>query len=100
MLRSFRPAQSEFHTRPRDIMTCLARRALIKSHRNLSAERRLDFHRNLWRQKTERAVDVRTKLSAFFRDLSQCTQTPHLKSAGVGKHRAIPADGLVQTAAR
>src|SRR2546426_12378582 len=81
-------------------MRCFSGRAFIKSHCDLSAQRGLDVHRNFRRQKTKRAIDMRTKLRSLFSDLAQRSQTPNLKPAGICKHRALPANELVQASAR
>ena len=44
------------------------------------------------------AIQMAVKGDAFFCDLSQLSQTEHLKSAAVGKDRALPAGKFVQAA--
>src|SRR4029450_9002688 len=45
-----------------------------------------------------RAVDGRAELDAGFGDLSELRETEHLKSAGVGQDRAVPAHEAVESA--
>src|SRR5689334_20786249 len=68
LFRSPGPTQRQLHAALRLFMRRFTRRTFIESHRDLCAEDRLYFHRNLWRQETQRAIDVRTKLSPFFSD--------------------------------
>src|SRR6266571_3514129 len=81
--RTFRPTQGQFHAASRFGARGLARRALVEGHCDLCAERRLHFHRNFRRKKAERTIDMRTKLSPFFSNLSELAETPYLKPAGI-----------------
>src|SRR5687768_1390606 len=99
-LRSLRPAQRQLHATSRRVMIDLSRWTLVEGHCDLGAESCLHFHRNFGREKTKRAVDVRAKLSSLLADFADICETPNLKPARVGEHRPLPADEVVQTAAR
>src|SRR6185503_14935136 len=82
--RAFRPASGEIHAALGFFVASFTGRALVENHHDVGAERGLDFHRDLRRQETERAVDVRAKVCAFFGDLAERAKTPDLKTAGIG----------------
>ena len=71
---------------------------LVERHRNVRAEVGLDAHALLRSHENLAAVNVRVKGYAFLLDLAQGRQRKHLKAAGVGQHRTVPAHEFVQTA--
>src|SRR2546423_1393392 len=97
--RSLTPTQRQFHALARGFRLDLSRWAFVKGHCDFSAKNGLHFHRNLRREKTERAVDMRTELGSFFGDSPNFGETPNLKSTRIGQHRSAPTDEFVQTAA-
>ena len=56
------------------------------------------MHGLLRRQEAAVAVHGGPELHAFLGDLAQRPQTPHLKAAGIGKDRPVPAHEPVQPA--
>src|SRR5262249_3029469 len=83
--RAARPTRGQLHAALRLFVTRVAARALVEDHHDVRTERRLHFHRDFRRQETQRTVDVRPKLRAFFADLAQRAQAPDLEPAGVGE---------------
>src|SRR5688572_15695445 len=99
LLRSLRPTQRQIHAASGRVMIDLSRWTLVERHGDLGPERGLHFHRDFGREKTKRTVDVRAKLSSRLGDFADFCETPNLKAARVGEHRALPADEVVQAAA-
>jgi len=80
------------------IMRDAVRRTLIKRHRDINAEPRLNVDRCFRRKKMRRPVDVRSELDPFFAQLTNRRERENLKPAGVGEHGAIPRHELVHAA--
>jgi hypothetical protein len=98
--RTRRPTRREFQRDARLLVRRFARRALVKDHHDLRAERGLHLHRNFRRQKTRAPVNVRTKLHALFFQLPERAETPHLKAARIRQQRPLPTREAMQPAAR
>ena len=72
--------------------------AFIESHSNIAAKVGLDLHALLGPHKNTVSIKVRSKRHALFIDLTKAGQGKHLKSAAVGKNRAIPVHKLMEAA--
>ena len=62
-------------------MRRVARRALVKRHHDLRAERGLHLHGDFRREKAQLSVNMRAKLRPLFRNLAERAQAPDLKAA-------------------
>ena len=66
------------------------RDALIEHHRDIAAERFLNFHGVLGGHQMMGAVEVRLKTRALLRDLAHRRQTKNLIAAAVRQDRSVP----------
>jgi hypothetical protein len=95
-----RPARGAFHG-GLDLGTRQgAGRALVEGHDDIGAELRLDVHRQLGREDVPRAVVHRGELHAVVTHDAGALEAEHLKAAGVGQDRPVPAHEAVQAAVR
>ena len=69
---------------------------MIQDHRDIAAQRFLDFDRKLWRQIDRTPIDMRLEMSSLFTDLRLLCKAEDLKSAGIGKDRSIPTNKAMQ----
>ncbi len=93
-----RPARCHLRASRCVIIFAGVRNAFIEHHRDIPAERRLNFHRYLRRYESARAVDVILKVDAFLGDLAQLRERENLISTAVGENRPIPIHEIVQAA--
>ncbi len=73
-------------------------RAFVEEHRDVRAERALDFHAELGGEQHFRAVEVVLETHALFGDFAQFRQRPDLEAAGVGEHRLLPGGESMESA--
>ena len=71
---------------------------MVQAHGHVGPQRFLDRDRALGRQLQEPAVEVRSKRHALVGDPVAIGQAEHLKSAGIGQDRTVPAHERVQAA--
>src|SRR6266511_5425311 len=71
---------------------------MIERHRDIRAERPLDFYRALGGQLAPAAVDVTLKFDAVLVDFAKALEGEDLKAARVGKQRPLPRHELVEPA--
>src|SRR5213082_2870188 len=98
LLAAPRPPCRHFHTPCRIFIFTRPRRAFIQHHRDIAAERGLNFHRNFRRNKSRRPIDVILEMHALLRDLAQFRQRKNLVTAAVSQKRAIPIHKPMQSA--
>ena len=72
--------------------------AFIEHHRDVAAERRLNFHCDLRRNERSRAVDVILEFHSLFGDFAQLHERENLIPAAVCENRPIPTHEIVQSA--
>ena len=68
---ALRPPDGQFHASRRIFIFTRPRRALIQHHRDIAAERGLNFHRNFRRNKSRRPINMILEMHAFFGNLAQ-----------------------------
>src|SRR2546423_4662876 len=72
--------------------------ALVEHHRDVAAERGLNFHCDLRRNERSRTVDVILKFNTFLSYFAQFREREDLVTAAVGKNRSVPTHEIVQSA--
>ena len=97
-LASLRPTRGHFHAFRRVIVFARIGNALVEHHRDVAAERGLNFHCDLRRNERSRAVDVVLKFNTFLSYFAQFREREDLVTAAVGKNRSVPTHEIVQTA--
>ena len=78
-----RPANGAIHRGADLAVGRGVRRAIVERHRDVRTQLTLDFHRLFGSEKQQRAVQVRAELDPVRFDLSDFSQTEHLKAAAV-----------------
>ncbi len=96
--RPFGPAMGEIHRRFGLIIGSRGLDTLIESHHHVAADRFLHFHAWFRREEIGFSIHVALKTRAFLIHFSGVRQGKDLKSAGVGKHRAIPMNEAMDAA--
>ena len=71
---------------------------MIECHRDVGAERRLDFDGTLGRDHPAAAIHVALEFDALLVDATKACEREHLEAAGIGQQRAIPCHELVKAA--
>ena len=97
-LAAQRPRARAAHRGQRLPALCGLGDALVQHHRNVGAEKELDFCRPLRCQHHRRAVDVRAEERALVADAAGGGEAHDLEAAGVGQNGALPAREAVQPA--
>ena len=98
--RALRPAQRQAHRLRRRLLVRRIRRAFVEDHHDVGIQHLLDAHGFFRRQETFVAVHRRLELHSLLGDLAQRAQAEHLKTAGIGQDRPIPAHEAMQAAMR
>src|SRR6266567_4691879 len=93
-----RPARRQLSAFRRVIVLAWIWNAFIEHHRDVAAERGLNFHCDLRRNERARAVDVVLKFNTFLSYFAQFREREDLVTAAVGKNRSVPTHEIVQTA--
>ena len=97
-LHLFRPSRRQFSAFRRVVVLARIRNAFIEHHRDVAAERRLNFHCDLRRNERPGAVDVILEFHAVLGDFAQLHERENLIPAAVGENRPIPTHEIVQAA--
>src|SRR6266852_1986182 len=92
------PADASLTRVPRGGFVGLARDNVVELHDDVGAQVALNLHHDLGREESPRAVDVGLELHAFLVDGSKALERKDLKSARVGKDRAVPLHEAVESA--
>ena len=92
------PAQAALARVARGGLVALAGNDVVELHDHVGAEVALDPHHGFGRERAPRSVDVAAELDAVLDDRAQRLQGEHLKAAGVGEDRTVPAHERVQAA--
>ena len=95
LLAALPPAQRHFHGSFHPGVLRWILRAFVKSHDDVRAQPNLRLHSALGTEEMRRAIEVRAKCDAVFRDFAQVTQTENLKAAGVCEDRPRPSHEAV-----
>ncbi len=74
----------------------LPRNDVVELHDHVSAEILFDAHHRLGSEPAPRAVEVASEIDTVLVDCTQRLQREHLKSAGVGDDRPVPAHEPVE----
>ncbi len=93
-----RPADGAFDGEALFLGGRVVRRTFVENHRDVRAERALDFHRLLRAEEQQRAVKVRTEFDAVRLDFPDFGEAENLEAAAVGENRLFPIHELVQAA--
>ena len=97
-LAALRPAVRAEHGLLRGLVVAGIRRAHVKRHGDVAAQRLLNGHAGLRTDEHLAAVEVAAEMHALFLDLAQAGEREDLESAGIGEDRLIPAHKFVQPA--
>jgi hypothetical protein len=73
-------------------------RALVQRHQYVAAERELDIHGRLRRERVDVTIEVGVEDDTLFGNLANPRQAEHLKPAGISENRARPGHEPVQSA--
>jgi hypothetical protein len=84
------PTRCHFRAARRILVFAGIRSAFVEHHRDVAAESRLNFHRNLWSNKRRRPIDVILKINAVLGDLAQFRERKNLVTAAIGEERSVP----------
>ena len=76
------------------------RRAFVQSHDDIRADFALGVHYACRAKEMLGAVENASEFHSFRLDFAKIFQTPHLKSAAVREHRAVPTHELVDASRR
>src|SRR5205809_6372562 len=92
------PARCQLRAFRRVIVRARIWNAFIEHHRDIAAERGLNFHCDLRRNERSGAVDVILEFDAVLGDLSQLREREDLVPAAVGENWPTPTHEIVQAA--
>src|SRR5205823_10795379 len=92
------PTRSHFRAARRVIVCTRIRSAFVEHHRDVAAECRLDFHRNLGRNECRLSIDVILKLGALLGDLAQLREGKNLVTTAIRQDRSVPIHEFVKSA--
>ena len=94
----FRPARGHLSTFRCVIVLAWIGNAFIEHHRDVAAQRGLNFHCDFRRNECSSAVDVILERDAVLGDFAQLRERKNLEPAAIGENRAIPTHEVVQAA--
>ena len=97
-LAAVQPAQGALHAVEGQLVRRLARDHVVERHGDVGAERPLDLHGALGRQRAVGAVDVRLELDAVLADPAEPFEREHLEAARIGEHGPPPGGEPVEPA--
>src|SRR5579864_228706 len=98
LLAPSRPPSRQFHRSPRAARIRRILRTFVERHNDVRPQPDLRLHRALRTEEMRGTIQVRAERDPVFCKLPQLTQTEDLKSAGIGKNRAIPRHEAMQPA--
>src|SRR5690625_3735854 len=96
LFRSFSPAQGQLHGLTGLFFSGRVRRAFVKNHDDVRAQRTLYFHGLFRPKKHPGSVNRRRKSHAFRADLASFGQAEHLTPARIGQYGPVPGAEILQ----
>ena len=96
--RALGPAQRQRQRALRRLVGRRIRQAFVERHRDVGAERALDLHDRLRREKARRAVERRAELDPVVADLADLREAEDLEATGVGQNGATPSHEAMEAA--
>ena len=82
----------------RRLMVAGVRRADVKRHGDIAAQRFLNRHAGFRTDEHLASVQMAAEMNALFLDFAQTCEREYLESAGIRQNRLVPAHELVQPA--
>src|SRR5207253_2823713 len=94
---ALRPSYRQFRTSGCVVVLTRPWRTFIQHHGNVTAERGLNLHRDLRRNKSRRPIDVILEMHALLCDLAEFHERKNLVAAAICQNRPIPIHKAVQS---